>query len=63
MALSPKLKSLANAGLIPGDPEQLTDEMKDKIETLSEEEITHLIAVKHKLGISDQDGGNLGVCV
>ena len=52
-----KIQRLVNAGIIKGDPAQLTPEMQKRIGNLSEAEITHLISVKSQLG-DDHIGDN-----
>jgi len=56
MALSPKLQALVHAGLVKGDPETLSPDLLARIESLSDDEITHIIAAKAKLG-DDHTGG------
>lgn len=46
---SSKVQSLINAGVVM-NYDKLTLEMQTRLETLSESEITHLIAIKEKLG-------------
>lgn len=46
---SSKVQSLINAGVVV-NYDKLTPEMQTRLETLSEAEITHLIAIKEKLG-------------
>ncbi len=53
-----KLQKLVDAGLV-SDPDKLTPEIKARIETLSDEEITHMVSVKGKLG-SDHIKANQG---
>ncbi len=52
-----KIQRLVHAGIIKGDPAQLTPEMQKRIGNLSEAEITHLISVKSQLG-DDHIGDN-----
>lgn len=47
---SAKLQTLIKAGVVT-DHEKLTPEMLSRIETLTDEEITHMIAIKEKLGV------------
>jgi hypothetical protein len=54
--------TLANAGLI-SDPTQLSQAMKDKINGLSDDEVTHLLAVRAKLGDADIQAHNNVMCI
>ena len=63
MAHSPKIKRLVDEGMIVGDPEQLHPDLKEKLEGLTDEEITHLINVKKKLGDDHTSGPNLGILI
>lgn len=48
---SAKIQALVHAGLISAaDAKKLPKDLRDRIESLSEAEITHLSAVKAKLG-------------
>lgn len=51
------VETLTNAGLIK-DPTQLSSDMQAKINALSEDEITHLISVRAKLGDDDIQAHN-----
>ncbi|HJW33653.1 MAG TPA: aroma-sacti cluster domain-containing protein [Holophagaceae bacterium] len=61
MTPSEKIQRLVNAGIIKGDPAQLTAEMQARLGALSDAEITHLISVKAQLG--DDNLGDNQVCI
>ena len=50
MAVGKNVKLLAEAGIVIGDPEQLPDALKAKIEALTDGEVQALISVKKKVG-------------
>lgn len=48
--MSSKLQALQKAGVITGDESQLSADFKQRIESLSDEEVQHLVNIKGKLG-------------
>jgi len=59
----PNVKRLADEGMIVGAPEDLHPDLKKKLEDLSDDEITHLINVKKKLGDEHTNGPKLGIII
>lgn len=56
------METLVNAGVIT-DASQVSAQMQTKINALTEEEVTHLIAVRAKLGDDDLSAHNDVMCI